>query len=493
MLRAIRHSLYGRISLVYLLILVVLGGVLLGLAQRIFTRLVEEADQKLNRSLAVHLAEEFSPLLQGPMDEARVGELMHFQMVMNPRVEIYLLDAEGNVLAFFADPAKIRQPRVRLEPIRQFLSGEASLPILGDDPRNVGKTKPFSVTPIQIEGTRPGYLYVILSSEEYDSAVAMVQDSYISQVTVIGVAVLLGVTLLVGLLLFLFITRRFRAITEAVRRFEQGDLTPRVPVRTHDEIGQLGQAFNQMADRIATQMDELKRTDDLRRELVANVSHDLRSPLASIQGYVETILMKDVQLVPAERARYLGIIHTTATRLSHLVHELFELSKLDARQVQPQPELFSMAELVQDVVMKFRPQAEQQHITLNAVLPPQASPVKADIGLIERVLSNLLDNALRYTPEQGTVYVKLAPQADGVQVCVSDTGYGIPAEHLPLLTERFYRVDKSRDRASGGAGLGLAIAQRILDLHGSHLEIESTVNVGTTVSFALHTRNGQTG
>jgi len=285
--------------------------------------------------------------------------------------------------------------------------------------------------------------------------------------------------------MFTVLTKRFTAMTEAVKHFEHGDLDRRIPGPFDDEIGQLAHAYNQMADTIVDSMEKVKRNDDLRRELVANVSHDLRSPLASIQGYIETILMKDMALTDGDRSRYLQIILDNTTRLSRLVNELFELSRLDAEQVQPRSELFSAAELAQDVVMKFKPQAAQHKIELKAVLPQNLPMVYADLGMMDRVLSNLIENALRYTPAQGAIHVGLAQKQQQVQVYVSDTGAGIPEADLPYLCERFYRVEKSRDRASGGSGLGLAIAQRILDLHGSSLAFESTVNVGTTVSFTL--------
>ncbi|WP_456427542.1 sensor histidine kinase [Rhodocaloribacter sp.] len=484
-------SLYGKISLVYLVLLLVLGVILIAVTGRSYMRFTQEVDQKLNRTLAQNLAQEFSPYLKDQLDYDAVGNTMHYLMVMNPRVEIYLLDREGRVLAFFADQEKVVRRQVRLGPITHFLSGSGDEMLLGDDPRSLDRVKPFSVAPITYGGGQQGYLYVILGGEAYDSTAGMVRDSAIARITFVGVVVILAFTALVGLVLFFFLTRRFRVMIEGVRRFEAGDLAQRIPVTSEDEIGQLARAFNQMADTLERSMAELKNTDNLRRELIANVSHDLRSPLASIQGYVETILMKDAALTPEERTRFLDIIHDTTTGLSKLVNELFELSKLDALQIRPKPEPCSLAELTQDVVMKFKPRAEQLEVELKAMLPPQLPMVRADIGMMERVLSNLIENALQYTPEHGTVHVGLKRENGCVRVFVSDTGYGIPEEEIPFLCERFYRVDKSRARASGGAGLGLAIAQKILSLHDSALVIESTVNVGTTVSFDLAAGNGR--
>jgi signal transduction histidine kinase len=240
-----------------------------------------------------------------------------------------------------------------------------------------------------------------------------------------------------------------------------------------------------MADTIEASVEDLRRTDRLRRELIANVSHDLRSPLAAMQGYLETIMMKHDDLAPDERERYLEIVLRNARSLSTLVGELFELSMLDAHQIEPQREAFSMAELVQDLVMQFTPMAEELNVTLDAELPDHLARVYADIALVERAISNLIDNALRYTPPGGTVRIVPSNEGDAVSVSVIDTGYGIPPEDLPHIFERFYRVEKSRAPDKGGTGLGLAITKKILELHGSTLNVQSIVDRGTTFSFNL--------
>lgn len=480
------HTLYGKISAAFLVLLMILGLIQTWVSVQSSMNFVNESDQKLNLNLARDLAKEFTPFLKDSIDYDNIKHTMHYMMVMNPRVEIYLLDGQGKILAFFADPGKtIKQDDVSLDPIHRFLTGAQDMPIAGDDPRNIGREKTFSAATIKIGEKIDGYLYVILGGEQYDSASAMIKESYIIRTTAISLAVILALTGVVGLILFAFLTKRFHAMTAVVKQFEQGNFSQRIVIQSDDEIGQLAKAFNRMADTIVANMDELKRTDDLRRELVANVSHDLRSPLASMQGYLETILMKDEALQANERRRYLQIIFDNTKMLSTLVGELFELSKLDARQIQPKVEAFSIAELTQDVVMKFKPQAEKQKVNLQANLARDLPMVQADIGMIERALSNFIDNALRFTPEGGSVKVDLQNNHDKVRVVIADTGCGIPAEEIPRIFERLYRIEKSRARGPGGAGLGLAIAKRILDLHESQIHVESKINTGTAFSFDL--------
>jgi len=440
-MKRIFNSLYGKISIVFLLLLLVLGIVQILFSVNSSMDFVRESDQKLNRNLAANLAKEFQPFLKDSIDYSGIKHTMHHLMVMNPRVEIYLLDQAGKILAFFAEPEKkVKREGVSVQPIERFLDSEEQLPIMGDDPRHLGRKKIFSAAPVRIGNDIEGFMYVILGGEQYDSAAAMVKESYIIQTTAVNLSLTLIGAGIVGLILFGFLTKRFRKMKHAVRGFEEGDMQQRIDIDSEDEIGELGQAFNQMADTIVANMEELKRTDRLRRDLIANVSHDLRSPLASMQGYLETIQMKESSLGQEEKKKYLQIIYDNTLMLSRMVGELFELSKLDAMQIKPKIETFSIAELTQDVVMKYQPTAEKLQINLEAKLPESQPVVYADIGMIERALSNLIDNALQYTPENGSVEVKLTQENKHVRVDVSDTGCGIPKDEIPLVFERFYRV-----------------------------------------------------
>ncbi|GAB4373848.1 MAG: ATP-binding protein [Calditrichia bacterium] len=485
-------SFYGKISTVFLLLLLLLGGAQIYITLQSSMRFVNEADQKLNLQLAHNMAAELTPFLKDSLSLPVIEEKIHYMMVMNPKVEIYLLNGEGKILAFFADPPKkVQKEFVDLEPVKAFFQRKEDKLFLGDDPRHPGRQKPFSVAPIHIGESIDGYLYIILGGEQYDTAAQMIRESYILKTSLKSLLITLFFAAIIGMILFAFLTRRLRAMTHVVQKFEQGKLEERVEVKSHDEIGQLAGSFNKMADTIAANIEELKRTDHLRRELIANVSHDLRSPLASIQGYLETVLIKNKSLSEQERQKYFDIILNNTAMLSRLVEELFQLSKLDAKQVQPHPEPFSIAELAQDVVLKFKPRAEKSRITLEAIQPPKLPLVMGDIGLIERVLANLIENALQYTPPNGMVKVVLSDGEQGVRVVVSDSGQGIPPEDIPHVFERFYRVDKSRSRTKGGTGLGLAIAKKILELHDSKISVESELNVGTKFFFDLPVWNGK--
>ena len=331
----------------------------------------------------------------------------------------------------------------------------------------------------------PGYLYIIIGGEEYDSAAAMLRENFMFQTLLLGLLLSVAVAAMSGLILFFFLTRRIRAMSAAVAAFENGEYASRAPVKSFDEVGQLGRSFNQMADTIVANIDQLKQTDHLRRELIANVSHDLRTPLASIQGYLETIMMKEKELQAEEKSKFLNIILNDTEKLNHMVHELFDLSKFEAKQIQPKREAFLVSELIQDVAMKFREKADRLNITLKAPVVQGLPTVIGDIGLIERALSNLIDNALDYTPQGGQVTISVSKENGSLMVAVQDTGVGIPEKDLAHIFDRFYRGDKKKSRNKSSTGLGLAIAQKIIELHDSEIHVESSEGEGSRFYFSL--------
>jgi len=293
--------------------------------------------------------------------------------------------------------------------------------------------------------------------------------------------------LIAGLIAFRLITRPLRRLTETMRDFDTDAAPAQLPVLSRagagrrDEIEVLEASFAQMATRIGEQWRSLTQLDQDRRELVANISHDLRTPLASLHGYLETLSLKDAVLAPDERRRYLGIALAQSSKVGQLAQALFELARLEHGAVRLQVEDFSLSDLIQDVFQKFELMAETRQSKLLAALPRGASMVSADLGMIERVLTNLIDNALRHTPEGGTIEVALAHGRGKLQVTVSDTGPGI----APTLLENLFRRPFNQDGDRRSGGLGLLIVRRILQLHDSQIRLLSIPGKGAVFYFEL--------
>ncbi len=240
-----------------------------------------------------------------------------------------------------------------------------------------------------------------------------------------------------------------------------------------------------MADTIVKNLEEIKTMDSLRRELVANVSHDLRTPLSTIHGYIETLMIKAESLTNEEREQYLKTVLTSTDRLRTLVEELFELSKLEAKQTKPNPEPFSISELVQDIGQKYLIIAEKKGITFQCVFPKDLPMIVADIALIDRVIQNLVDNAIKFTPAGGVVRIELHRLTNAVDVKISDTGAGILPEDIPHIFDRYNKGSQKNIFQNDGAGLGLAIVKKILEVHQLTIDVNSKVNEGTAFSFKL--------
>jgi signal transduction histidine kinase len=293
-----------------------------------------------------------------------------------------------------------------------------------------------------------------------------------------------GIAMSVGYFLSAALTDRIVTLNQAAQEIAKGELSVRVPVTGNDEMASLARTFNDMARQLQAADQKQRDLEELRRNLIAWAGHDLRTPLASIQAIVEA-LADGVVEEPDTVNRYLLTAQREIRSLSHLIDDLFELAQLEAGGLPLEKGENSLSDLISDTIESFSELAARQEVTLEGRADPAVDPVIMDVQQIGRVLSNLVGNALRHTPSGGAVRVQALTQPGGARVEIQDTGEGIPAQDLPHVFERFYRGEKSRSRATGGAGLGLAIAKGIVEAHGGTIGVESQPGEGTRFSFTL--------
>jgi signal transduction histidine kinase len=496
-----KFTLTQRLSIVFSVLLLACCGASAWLQIRSSDLHDKEVIQGLSRDLAGHIARS-APLMdaQGLRPDA-VRQLFGQLMVVNPSVEVYLLDSQGHIKGDDAPAGHVKRTQVDLAPIRSFIAGD-TLPILGDDPRSINGRKVFSAAPLEADGHAPsGYIYVVLLGEAHDALAERVDASSVLRTTLWYMALVALLGLLAGLTAFGLITRPLRRLSAAMLRFDangEPDTQPSVPrsatAGPRDEIAILETTFAQMAARIGEQWRALTRQDQQRRELLANISHDLRTPLTSLHGYLETLSLKADTLSETERKRYLAIAIAQSVKVGRLAQALFELARLEHANVQPAWEEFSLIDLVQDVFQKFELPAEARHIQLRADIPQRLPNVYADLGMIERVLTNLLDNAIRHTPAEGAVSVDLAHRDGKVSVTVSDTGPGVPGNLRDGLFERPFGSFGSGGAGNShrGGGFGLLIVQRMLQLHHTQIRLVEHDGKGAVFCFELPTSSNVT-
>jgi signal transduction histidine kinase len=293
-----------------------------------------------------------------------------------------------------------------------------------------------------------------------------------------------GIAMILGYFFSSTVTERIQSLKEGAEKIAGGDLETRVPVTGRDELSSLALTFNQMAEQLQAADRKQRELEGLRRDLVTWASHDLQTPLTSMRAILEA-LADGVVDEPEMVRRYLNIAQKDVMSLSALIDDLFQMSQLDAGGFPLNRAKSSLGDLVSDTLESFSELAYRESVRLEGRVEPDVDPVQMDTQAIGRVLNNLIGNALRHTTAGGQITVHARRTGQGLEVSVRDSGEGIRAEDLPHIFERFYRGEKSRNRVTGGAGLGLAIARGIVRAHGGDIRVETDIGKGTMFIFTI--------
>jgi len=494
-------SLYSRLALVLVAVFLLMAILLFWLFDQASMATQNEASQRLHLTLAENIVKDLGITSHGEFDTEMIKEVFHRMMILGPTIELYVLDKEGRLVIYDAPEEKIKRQKIDLKPVIAFIERDSELPILGDDPRSLTRQKIFSAAPVyakhDVKDSFLGYLYIIIGGENYDSVATALRLSKAWKISLIGVASALLFLLLASLLLFYALTRPLRKLTKEIKAFEnldEGNVS--FPKKSDDanelqkqgELYQLKHSFHQMEQRIIAQLAHLNKQDQIRREFLAYVSHDLRTPLAGMKAYLETLELKQDNMSLQERQEFLQKAISNGERLEGMINELFELTRLESNQVELKKDEFQMGDLLSDIVASLEQKAKDKQVVLKVECEDPQARVFADIAKIERVIQNLVENAIRYSNKKGTVILRTEARIDNsIVVKIIDQGAGIAAEHLPHIFEPYYRASDEYKLKHMGAGLGLAISQRLLELHGFKLDVISQLGEGTTFSFKLAT------
>jgi signal transduction histidine kinase len=449
--------------------------------------------QRLSAGLAQHIVGHWpvvTDIEPSDANKAEQDKLLDMLMTVNPAIQVYLLDAQGNVKTYLGDIKLVTCPQVDVEAIRQFLSG-AALPIRGTDPMGDMSGKLFSAAMFPAkpgQTTPPGYLYVVLDGAARDSiAKQFNQPAWIWTLS----AVALG-CLLLALLAWIVIARRLaqplNTLAEKMETYQarepdrrNGSAGSAVTPVSKNEFARIDSAFNSMAARIEAQREQQQLQAQSHREAIAGIAHDLRTPLTALHGNLEAL---KIQAPNSERLLEVAIAQSDKVR--RLSRQLFELAVLQSTTEPVSKERFNLDELISDTVQKFELSASNSLEVTLAGTPPGRVELEGDMQMIERAITNLIENAGQHGDGKTSVAVSIEKTAHEVQVLVSDNGPGLPP-HLVSQLERRQTLKPSpqRKRTGGLGGLGLSIAQRIAILHGGHLLPVASTSRGTTLCFTL--------
>jgi signal transduction histidine kinase len=484
---------YQRLSVSLVIGFLIIMSIFVLASSRLQDSMKDESEQMLHLDLASHLVSDNPLLKTGVYDYDALGNLFHTLMVLGPSFEFYFVDTQGNIKTYSAEKGEVIKNSIDLAPILALLEPNPTLPVRGDDPKSESKHKIFSAAPVYNDDNLQGYLYVIIGGARYDSIVENMKRS--EGVQTFAMIIIAGTLFLLFalLLLFRFFTAPLKILSDDMDTFRasgfdlDGSGVKLRPWRneSRNEVQRLGFSFNDMLNHIDAQMKKLRQTDNERRILLADLSHDLRTPLANLQGYIETLALKGNSISEEERQRFMDICEKNLFNLKRLIDQIFELAYLEGGHVTLKKENFMLAELLHDVAAKFTINAQNKGITLSVNTEAKNGYVHADIGKLERVLTNLIENAIRHTPENGNININVIESDKYLTIEVKDSGVGISERELNHIFKARYQASNSEEDSAIHAGLGLAICQKLMTLLDSKLEVSSELGKGTSFRFSL--------
>ena len=504
------NNLFTRLSIAFLLVLLSLGLVSIWIFHRSGNNYNLEFLQKENSQIARYMTEQAQLTENGQLNSDALDELSAHILMINPGIEVYLLDQRGTILEGGSFQPEQALDEIELAPIQRFIADSAVYPILGGDPRDAKVKRVFSAHPIYAENSIApnrsasasqqalGYLYIVLGNSNQKSVLDALYSSKSFRNSLLALLVALGIALLFGTSLMFALTRKLRSVVSLAKGYHlrlanQAAATqtslPLSSANNHGDFEILENTYKRMAQRLSEQCKELKKSDQNRREFVAAISHDLRTPLTCQQNYIETLLVKWDNFDENKKVDFLTKAHRQGDRLEHLISQLFEISKLNSPDTKLNKENFSLLEFAYDCSQDLTLICEEKNLQIGVekfTHKPAKTNVYADIAMIQRVFENLLTNAIRHTEANGkvTIFVEHENQ-DKVRIRVHNEGSELSKEQITKLNSQKAIGPGLESQRDGGSGLGLQIVHRILNLHDSKLEIKSSRQYGTEFSFVL--------
>ncbi len=465
-----QFNIFRRMAVLVFSMITMLGILFIAITYFATNNYHQASTQLLNKDVAAHIAKFTSPFENGSINTTKADSVFYNAMVLSPSSEVYFLDSTGKVIAFHASQKEIRLWNIPLTNITSYIASEGKKYIKGPDPKDPAHPKIFSAAEVYGEKKKLGYIYAILGSKSSESAISTLLDSHISNLATKAFAVIIILSLIITTFYISRLQRRFGRMVAVLKQFEEGDYSARLPADGQDDLAPVTNAFNKMTDLLSKNIDSLKESEQKRKDFIASISHDLRTPLAIARGYAETLLIKNnTGMTELQRREYIELVLQKIHQVKIMVQQLFELSKMEATAFKPDKEPFVLSEIVQEIIHAFQLAAAEKNITLQCTQCQYHVWVHADVGMMERVVQNLVENALKSTPAGGAIQVSIVLENNNLVVSIANTGTPLPGDLLQWINT-LKDDDSLISRRPPKLGLGLLIVQKILLLHNSSLK-----------------------
>lgn len=465
-MKARRFNIFRRIAIVVFTLITVLGLVFISITYMAITHFHEASTQLLNKDVAAHIAEFTSPFEKTGLNKRKADSVFHDAMVISPSAEVYFLDTTGRVIYFHAPKTDIKLWNLPIENIKKLITSQGKEYIKAPDPKDPSHPKIFSAAEVSNKSQRLGYIYVILGSNEFKNVSQMLLSSHFGTLALMVFCFIIGVSIILSFLYIKRIQKNFNEMISVLERFEQGDFEARFLIKQQDDLAPVTNAFNKMADLLVYNINRLKKSEKERIDFIANMSHDLRPPLSIARGYTETLLIKKEKqgITQQELEEYIPIVLNKIMQVENMVKQLFELSKMESVEFKPNKEPFVLSEIAQEAVNTFQLAASEKKVSLKCTQCQYHVWIDADIAMMERVIQNLVDNAIKSTPADGKIQVSLAVENNELIFNIENTGSPLPQELLNWVNTHNSETDVLHNRPKN-LGLGLVIVNKILRLH----------------------------
>lgn len=469
-----RLNLFKRIGILIFILITVLSLLFIAITYLTTTEFYQSGTQLLNKDVAAHIAKFTSPFEEKGLNKNIADSVFYNAMVLNPGIEVYFLDTAGNVIYYYAADSLIKLHKIPLTNITKHIQAGGEDYIKGPDPRNPAEQKVFSAAEVNSNGKKLGYIYVIVGGNEYKHATSMIFKSRVFGFAITALCTIIIVSVILSLWYINRLEKSFKKIILVLNEFMKGDLDVRFDKNRKDEFAPITDSFNQMATLLSYNISRLKQTEQERKDFIATISHDLRTPLSVAKGYTETAITRihAGEINKREIDSFIQLVHKKLQQIEVMVQNLFELSRMESIHFSPNKEQFIFSEVLNEIYKVAEKTAAEKNINIACKGCEDHSWIYADIRMMERVVQNLFDNALKYTHAGGGIHITMKKTEDVLNVIFSNSGK-LPDDLVIWINAPARQGETSAVTKPAYAGLGLMIVKKIIELH--HYDFKAEV------------------